>query len=377
MKKEHKAVLEIVKFGNKKRKIEKLITILEDKTLNWIEILGYLCYHRVAGLAYEVIKNIDVKKLDFSVFFTLYMIHQAQSVRTLLQKKYIKIISYALCEANIEHVFLKGSVLSSLVYPIGARAFNDIDILVHKQSLQKVKKVLYELGFLEGEYDYSKGVVKEFDKNTIKLFTNTKGEMAPFVKIVNKKTLEAVNVDINFSLDWRPKGCEDAVNHFLKERVLIPVGNDFSIFSLNKEHLFIHLCIHFYKDAALIDIIKKRKILDLYKFVDIYTFIHTYFKEINPQKIFEDSVKFGFDKHVFFTLTYIIKIFPDILKIKNVNILYEKYSYIKTDIMKVIFDQYNPEVIMESKKSLIDRLFSYNIIKHYKTKKNKTSYNKS
>lgn len=73
IKKEHGAVLEIVRLGNKKRDTDKLFAILNDKTLNWIEILGYLCYHRVAGLAYEVTNAVDVRKLDFPVFFcTIY-----------------------------------------------------------------------------------------------------------------------------------------------------------------------------------------------------------------------------------------------------------------------------------------------------------------
>lgn len=67
IKKEYNAVLEIVKLDNKK-KTDKLLAVLEDKTLNWIEVLGYLCYHRVAGLAYETINAVDVRKLDFPVF---------------------------------------------------------------------------------------------------------------------------------------------------------------------------------------------------------------------------------------------------------------------------------------------------------------------
>lgn len=366
IKKEYNAVLEIVKFGNKKRETDKLLAVLEDNTLNWIEILGYLCYHRVAGLAYETINAVNVQKLDFPVFFAIYMIHQSQSIRTELQKEYVKSISSALCEANIEHVFLKGSVLSSTIYPVGTRAFNDIDILVSKKSIQSVKKVLCELGFLQGKYDYKKGAVDEFDQDTITQAINTRGEMAPFVKIVNEKTIKTIDVDVNFSLDWKPDGSDEAVDHFLNERVLTPVDNNFSIYSLKEEHLFIHLCNHFYKDSALVDLVKKRKVLDLYKFVDIYTFIQTYFEGIGPEKIFDDSVRYGFDRHVFFTLNYIIKVFPDILAIKNVDVFYQKYNYINDDVMTVIFDQYNSEIKMKDKNSLIDRLFSYDIIKNYK-----------
>lgn len=340
--------------------------MLSDKTLNWIEVLGYLCYHRVAGLAYQVINSIDVRKLDFPVFFTIYMIHQAQSIRTDLQKEYIKSISSKLSEANIKHVFLKGSVLSSTIYPTGTRAFNDIDILVSKKSIQKVKGILYDLGFLQGKYDYSKDIVNEFDQDTITESINTRGEMAPFVKILNEITIKTIDVDVNFSLDWTPNSSNGVVDYFLEKRVLIPSDDNFSIYSLKEEHLFIHLCSHLYKDAALVDLVKKRKVLDLYKFIDIYTFIQKYFEQINIEQIFEDSIKYGFDKHVFFTLNYTAEIFPEILSLNNVNLLYQKYSYISDNIMTVIFDQYKPEKKMEDTGSLIDRLFSYDIIKNYK-----------
>lgn len=366
IKKEYNAVLEIVKFGNKKKETNKLLAVLEDKTLNWIEILGYLCYHRVAGLAYETINAINIRKLDFPVFFAIYMIHQSQSARIELQKKYVKNISLALREANIEHVFLKGTVLSGTIYPVGTRAFNDIDILVSKKSIQKVKNVMYELGFLQGKYDYKKGIVDKFNQDALTQSVNTRGEIAPFVKIVDEKVIKTIDVDVNFSLDWGPDDPDEAVDHFLSEKILIPIDDNFSIYSLKKEHFFIHLCSHFYKDSALIDLVKKRKILDLYKFVDIYTFIQTYFKGINPEKIFDDSFKYGFDRHVFFTLNYIIKVFPDILEVKNVDALYRKYNYINTNVMTIIFDQHNCEIEMKDKSNLIDRLFSYDIIKNYK-----------
>ncbi len=363
MKKEHKIVLELVKHGNKK--IDKLLEMLDDKTINWIEVLGYLCYHRVSGLAYEIMNSIDVRKLDFPVFFTTYMIHESQVIRTNLQREYIKIISSKLCEANIKHVFLKGAILSNTIYPIGARVSNDIDILVSKKSILEAKDALNDLGFLQGKYDYKKDVINEADQDTLIKNMNTRGEMFPFIKIINKETVKTIDVDVNFSLDWTPNSLCSAVDYFLEERTFLPINGNFSIYSLVEEHLFIHLCSHLYKDAALLDIVKKRKVLDLYKFVDIYTFIQKYFERINIEKIYEDSVKYGFDRSVFFTLNYTAIIFPEILEIPNVVLLYSKFNYINNNVMEEIFDQNNPENKMVDKGSLIDRLFSYNVINKY------------
>ncbi len=364
LKKEHNAVLEMVKITNKGS--VKLIEVLEDKTTNWIEVLGYLCYHRVAGLAYDIVNSVNVRKLDFPVFFTLYMIHQSQKIRTEVQKQYIKNISLQLNKSNIEHVFLKGSVLSSTIYPTGTRSSNDIDILVSRKSIQKVKKLLLELDFVQGIYDFEKNTIKEFDQQTIIDSINKRGEMAPFVKIVNKTAIKTVDVDVNFSMHWLSNDTDEAVSYFLKNRILIPFDTNFSVYSLKKEHLFTQLCSHIYKDSVILDIVKKRKVLDLYKFVDIYVFIIRYFKEIDIEKIFQDSIKYSFDRQVFFTLNYVAKIFPEILDIENVKLLYQKYNYLDDDNTVIIYDQYNPKNKMEDNGSLIDRLFSYDVIKKFK-----------
>lgn len=293
------------------------------------------------------------------------MVNQAQSLRTNLQKKYIREISIKLQDANIPHVFLKGSVLSNTIYPTGTRASNDIDLLISKKSIKKIKSVLSELGFLQGKYDYNKNIIKEFNQNTTKKFKNTLGEMAPFVKVVDEITTKTIDIDVNLSLDWAPDRSDGALDYFLEERVLILGNKNFSIYSLRKEHLFIHLCSHLYKDSSLVDLVKKRKVLDLYKFIDIYSFINKHFEQINTEKIFKDSVKYGFDKHVFFTLNYTIKIFPEIKNLGNVMTLFEKFSYIDDNIMTVIFDQYNPKNKMKGTDDLIERLFSYDIIQNY------------
>ncbi|GBD34707.1 hypothetical protein HRbin35_00448 [bacterium HR35] len=369
MKKEYEAVLKLVRLGNKRNRDE-LLKIIEDNNLNWIEILGYLCYHRVAGLAYETLKTIGcLEKLDFPVFFTLYMINQAQYIRAMLQKEYIKIISSELQKANIEHVFLKGSVFSFTIYPLGARAFNDIDILISRNSILQVKDILYKLGFIQGKYNYKKNTIEKFPQEVVTQYMNTKGETAPFVKTVDENTLKTINVDVNFSLDWESnKSNGEIVECFLKEKTLIPIDNNFFIYTLKKEYLFIQLCIHFYKESALIDVIKKRKVLDLYKFVDIYTFIQSYFNKINLDIILEVSCKYGFDKYVFFALNYISEIFPDILEIDNVkNLVFKFRNYINNDdFINVIFDQYNPEIKMKHHGDLIERVFSYDIIKKFK-----------
>lgn len=360
IKKEYEVVIELSKLNQKDK--SKLINLLDDKSINWIEVLGYLCYHRLAGVAYEQVNSINIRKFDFPVFFSTYMIHQSQKQRTIIQKKYISEITEKLNKANIQYVFLKGSILSNTLYPIGARASNDIDILIEKKDLEKVTQILTDMELIQGKYDYRNNKIQKFEKLEIEQSIKTRGETSPFLKIINEPTAKTIDVDVNFSLDWTPNINEDTIKYFLSQRTLLKIDNDISIYSLRLEHMFIQLCIHLYKDSALLDIVKKRKVLDLYKFIDLYLFVQTYFENIDIELIYNDAKKFGFDKYIYFALIYVKEIFKDIDNIRNVKNLLRKLDYIDENIMNIIYDQYDYNINIELKDNLIERIFTYNII---------------
>lgn len=49
--------------------------------------------------------------------------------------------------AGIETIVLKGTAMDALYYPPGVRAFTDMDVLIHKGDLQRVKNILSGLGY--------------------------------------------------------------------------------------------------------------------------------------------------------------------------------------------------------------------------------------
>ena len=359
MKNEQQIILEILKYEND----EKLIEMFNNKSINWIEVLGYLTYHRVAGLVYEKMNNINIRLLDYPVFLTSYMINESQKIRAIEQNKWINKISEALTYNNITHVFLKGSVLNSTLFSYGSRVSNDIDLLINKKNIVKATEVLNNLGFIQGKFDYKKNIIKPFTQEEIENSIKTRGETAPFIKISDNPTIKTVDVDINFSLDWNPNTSENTISYFLDNRIQIENHDKELIYSLNDYHNFMELCVHLYKDSALIDILTKRKVLDLYKFVDIYYFIKSRFKNIEIAKLYEEIKKFKLEKYIYFALTYITELFPD-AKTKDIENLLIMVNT-SDEVLNTIFDQYNPEVQMTSTVPIHERIFSYDVIKNY------------
>ena len=89
MKKEEYAVLELLKYEYD----SSFDDLFKDNDINWISVLGYLTYHRVAGLVYEKVNNVNVRLLDYPVFFAAYMIYQSDKIRVLKLNDYLIAIS--------------------------------------------------------------------------------------------------------------------------------------------------------------------------------------------------------------------------------------------------------------------------------------------
>jgi len=277
-------IIEIIRFNTNKEKIEELI---KSNKINWINVLGFISYHRIAGLVYEKMNNINIRLLDFPVFFSTYMINQAQKCRNEYQLNEIKKISQKLEQNKIKYVFLKGSILNHTVFESGTRASNDIDILINKDSIETATKILNNLGYTQGKYNYKQNIIENFNDNELQESLKLKGETCPFVKIANETAIKTIDADLNFSLDWTPNYNQELIDEVLNNRIKIELDENNIIYSASIYDNIIELCTHLYKDMALIDIVKKRKVFDLYKFIDIYYYIKNNDTEVSCFNIYK------------------------------------------------------------------------------------------
>lgn len=357
MNNEKRIILELLKFDDDSKSLEHI-----QRDANWINILGFLTYHRVAGLAYKKMEKLNVRNFDYPVYLTTCMINQAQAIRTIEQNKWINIISTELNKENIKYAFLKGAILNNTIFNLGSRCSNDIDILVQKKDIQLVTKILNKIGFVQGKYNYKTKTIEKFTQNEIEKSILTRGETAPFVRKTSRDDIEVIDVDINFSIDWQPNN-NDIVNDFLDNRMKIKKNDNIPIYSLNHYHNIIELCVHLFKDSTLIDILKKKKVLDLYKFVDIYYYLKKYNNEINMDILYNEIEKYNLENYIYFALKYVTQLFPD----SNTTELKILLTKIKNDkILNTIFNQHDSNIKMETEVELIDRIFIYDIIKNYK-----------
>ena len=357
-------IIEIIRFNTNKEKIEEFI---KCNKINWINVLGFISYHRIAGLVYEKMNSVNIRLLDFPVFFSTYMINQAQKCRNEYQLNEIKKISQKLEQNKIKYVFLKGSILNHTVFESGTRSSNDIDILISKDSIETATEILNNLGYTQGKYNYKQNTIENFNDNKLKESLKLKGEPCPFVKIANETAIKTIDVDLNFSLDWTPNYNQELIDEVLNNRIKIELDKNNIIYSASIYDNIIELCTHLYKDMALMDIVKKRKVFDLYKFIDIYYYINLNYNNINFNTLREKIISFGAEQYIYFALKYLSEIFNDFKSEEIVSLMeYLQKNISNSKVLDTIFDQYNVNKRLVTTLDIRDRIFEYNIIDKYK-----------
>ena len=187
------------------------------------------------------------------------------------------------------------------------------------------------------------------------------------MKIANETAIKTFDVDLNFSLDWTPNYNQELIDEVLNNRIKIELDENNIIYSANIYDNIIELCTHLYKDMALMDIVKKRKVFDLYKFIDIYYYINLNYKSINFNTLKEKIILFSAEQYVYFALKYLSEIFND-FKSEEILSLMEYLQKIisNSEILDTVIDKYNENKRLVSKLDIRDRIFEYNIIDKYR-----------
>ena len=326
--------------------------------LDWSFLLGHLMFNRLGGIAYYTICNIRPEKIDDinSEFrLSLYLNYEGQKLRQKSLKKYTLELADRLNSSNIKYAFLKGAILSNVLYPIGTRVSNDIDLLVPKANLKELSCLLREMGFVQGRYEVKNDEVIPATRKDIINHRINFGELMPFVKKVNEPGLNFVEVDVNFSLDWVPDN-DGKVEAFLNNVTECKVNNTI-LKTIDRELFFLHLCVHFYKEASVYYWVRKTKDLNYYKLLDIYTIVFNEKYNLNWDRFWRYAVKFKLEKACYFTLLYAYILVPRLGEYEKLVEIISNMDYDKEELLDLVYDASDPNVVYKWKEGLKDRFF--------------------
>lgn len=238
-------------------------------------VLGHLFFNRMQAVAFGTLKKHGLLgKVNREFRNSLKGAYDQNVVKNNSFFQCVQLVEEALSACGCQYAMLKGAYLCK-AYPEGYRTSNDIDLLVHPNDVTKVGNALLEAGFRQGNIRNG-----NFEPATRKEIIESKmmrGETVPYIKEVYYPGMRFLEVDINFSLDYKP-GDTHLLEEMMGNSVIERLG-DFSVHTLRTDDFFVHLCSHLYKEATTLPWVEMMRDMTLYKYCDIYMLLDDADKE--------------------------------------------------------------------------------------------------
>lgn len=253
---------------------EKLALLLEHGYAT-PEVLGMLLANRMGGVAYHTL--VQAKLLDRTDREFRNTLKNTSLMNEKLNDDFagcLKYLSTELDACGIPYALLKGAFLCGW-YPKGCRTSNDIDVLVAPEDVGKVSTRLKMAGFRQGHL--KNGIFVPATRQEIIESKMTRGETVPFIKEIKLPFMKYLEVDVNFSLDY--KNSSDTILKEMLNRTVVETLDSVKVRTLDPEDFILHLCAHLYKEATTLPWIRMKRDMTFYKYCDLYALLHDYNSE--------------------------------------------------------------------------------------------------
>lgn len=254
-------------------------------------VLGQLFFNRMQGIAYDTLKRHGLlSKVNREFRNSLGAAFEQNRFKNQSFFECVTMLSQLLSACDCKVAMLKGAYLCAH-YPEGYRTSNDIDLLILPKDVTAVGKILIGAGFKQGNIRNGKFISasrKEIIESKV-----MRGETVPYIKEINLPYMKYLEVDINFSLDYK-NGDPDVLSNLI-ERVEIKKEKGIGIPTLAPSDFFIHLCAHLYKEATTLPWIEMNRDMTLYKYCDIYLLLSEMSKT-DIANVFHRASEIGLDK---------------------------------------------------------------------------------
>ena len=313
-------------------------------------VLGQLFFNRMTGVAYGVLQQeglLDKVNREFRN-----SLKNAYKINIDRNESYfwcVQNVSNALSGCEDKYAMLKGAYLCRY-YPIGYRTSNDIDLLVKPKDVTEIGEALLKAGFKQGyirNERFEAATRKEIIESKM-----TKGETVPYIKEINYPSIKYLEVDVNFSLDYKP-GETGIIEEMIKNSRVEEIV-ELRVRTLRDDDFFIHLCCHLYKEATTMPWIKNSRDMTLYKFCDIYTLIN----DINKDEVnflYKRAYSVGLEKICAFAIIYTDELFD----FKNKYAVSIAKEILKSDpeFLNVVLSPKDKKKFIYTQKDIFKRFF--------------------
>ncbi len=316
-------------------------------------VLGHLFFNRMQAIAFGTLeKHGLLGKVNREFRNSLKCAYDQNIEKNNSFFRCVQLVDDVLAECKCKYSMLKGAYLCK-AYPVGYRTSNDIDLLVHPDDVTEIGNALLKLGFKQGYIrngNFEPATRKEIIESKM-----TRGETVPYIKEVNLPGMRFMEVDINFSLDYKP-GDIDLLEEMMNNSVVVKLG-EYKVHTLRNDDFFVHLCSHLYKEATTLPWVEMMRDMTLYKYCDIYMLLNDADEE-QVDFLFDRAEKLGMEKVCAFAILHTAELF----KFRNlyaVEAATRALGYDMDFIHKIVSPKDKKELIF-TERSVCERFFADN-----------------
>ena len=315
------------------------------------EVLGHLFFNRMQATAYEVLQSRGLIGKVNREFRNSLKLSYEQSVEK--NESFFRCVEYLngiLSDIKGKYAMLKGAYLCRY-YPKGCRTSNDIDILVLPSDVSEIGSILAREGFRQG--NIRNGEFFPASRREIIESKMTRGETVPYIKEVNMPGMKFLEVDINFSLDYKNSNT-DALAEILS-RVTIQDIDGLSVPTLEPVDFFIHLCSHLYKEATTLPWVEMNRDMTLYKYCDIYSLLEDMTDE-ETETVFDRASDLGIEQVCAFAVIQTAALFD----VENTLSIFISENILRgnPDFIHTVVSPKDKKILVYKNKSITERFFS-------------------
>lgn len=232
------------------------------------DVLGYLLYNRMGAAAYHMLvktETTDCAPREFRNALRDVWLQGVEKNRSFVRGR--DFVAEILESSGVEYALLKGAYLCD-VYPAGCRTANDVDVLTEGKWITPIGQALEKAGFRQGRIQ--NGNFVSATREDIIRTKMLRGETMPYILEVNFPYMRYLEVDLNFSLDYK-NTADSALHAFVNSTKMHGACR-----ILDNVHFLLHLCAHLYKEATTYPWVQMGRDMSLYKFCDLYLLLYAY-----------------------------------------------------------------------------------------------------
>lgn len=267
-------------------------------------VLGHLFFNRMQTIAYGTLRDHGLLgKVNREFRNSLRSAYEQNVEKNNSFYWCIQYLDEVLSKCNCKYAMLKGAYLCHY-YPKGYRTSSDIDLLVRPEDVTQIGNALSIAGLMQGNIRNG-----EFIPATRKEIIESKmlrGETVPYIKELNFPNMRYLEVDINFSLDYKNSATNTL--DMMLEKVSKREIRGAEVRTLDESDFFIHLCTHLYKEATTLPWVEMMRDMTLYKYCDIYLLLDD-MSVPQIEKIFERAKTLRMEKECAFAIIQTSKLF--------------------------------------------------------------------